>query len=234
MTDSALPNHPPDTPPASSAPRIAGQSLRAVAFFLAVTALVTAADLYLKYWSFENVAGIPVVLTEQVVDEHQAFWSQYPHEPIVIVPEVLNLQLTTNTGAVFGLGKGGRLVFILISVLATAIILVMFYRSRADAWLLHVALAMILAGGVGEPVRPCGVPRGAGHAAHAAGHAAVAMDLQPRRRRADGGCRAGAGVDLLQRSQAGEAGAGAHAVIIVQDAFPCSSPTTSACGLGRV
>jgi len=136
-------------PPKPAAPT-AARSPRAIAVFLGVIIFFVAADLILKYWAFENVAGRPVVLTEQVVDDHDGFWRQYPHEPIVVVPRVLNLQLTTNTGAVFGLGKGGRVFFIAVSVVATVVIGYMFVRSRADAWVLHVALGLILAGALGN------------------------------------------------------------------------------------
>jgi signal peptidase II len=122
----------------------------AVVWFLGVIAVVLAGDLGLKYWAFANVANEPVVVTELAHIHHEAFWRQYPHEPIVVVPQVLSLRLTTNTGAVFGLGKGGRVFFIAVSVLATAIISFMFIRSRANAYLLHLALALILAGALGN------------------------------------------------------------------------------------
>jgi len=139
---------PPPVSPAAPVPAL--RSPRAIAMFLAVVACFVAADLGLKYWAFANVADRPVVLTGQVVDQHDAFWDQYPHQPIVVVPGVLNLQLTTNTGAVFGLGKGGRVFFIAVSVVATVVIGLMFARSRANAWVLHIALGLILAGALGN------------------------------------------------------------------------------------
>lgn len=130
--------------------RSAGRSGGAVALFLVVVALTLVADLGLKYWSFNHVAGRPVVLTEEVTQDHRGFWSKYPHEPTVVVPKLLHLRLTTNTGAVFGLGKGNRVFFIAISVVATGVIGWMFWRSPARAWGLHVALGLILAGALGN------------------------------------------------------------------------------------
>ena len=118
--------------------------------FLAVMVVILAADLGLKYWAFERVADRPVVLTGQVSEDHRGFWLRYAHEPVVVVPHILNLRLTTNTGAVFGLGKGNRVLFITISALATAVIGWMFWRSPARAWGLQVGLAMILAGALGN------------------------------------------------------------------------------------
>jgi len=137
-----------DAPP--PAVRSAWRRPAAVACFLGVIALVLAADLSLKGWAFANVADEPVVVTELAQVHHEAFWRQYPHEPIVVVPKVLSLRLTTNTGAVFGVGKGGRVFFIAVSVLAAAIISYMFVRSGANARLLHLALALILAGALGN------------------------------------------------------------------------------------
>ncbi len=118
--------------------------------FLVVMAVILGADLGLKYWAFENVADRPVVLTDQVAEDHRGFWMRYPHEPIVVMSKVLNFRLTTNTGAVFGLGKGNRVLFITISGLATAVIGWMFWRSPVRAWGLQLALAMILAGALGN------------------------------------------------------------------------------------
>ncbi|MEM7625678.1 MAG: signal peptidase II [Planctomycetota bacterium] len=138
--------------PASAvpAPQFAGRSGRAIALFVLVIVATLAVDLGLKYWSFNHVAGRPVVLTDEVTQSHFDFWSKYPHDPTIIVPKVLHLRLTTNTGAVFGLGKGNRLVFIAVSLVATGVIGLMFWRSPAGAWGMHLALGLILAGALGN------------------------------------------------------------------------------------
>ena len=142
------------TPGSSAAPRLrvarAGGRVVPTLGFLLLMGVLLAADLGLKHWAFRHVADRPVVLTAEAARDHRGFWLRYAHEPVVVLPEVLNLQLTTNTGAVFGLGKGNRVLFISISALATAVIGWMFWRSPAGAWLLHVALAMILAGALGN------------------------------------------------------------------------------------
>lgn len=118
--------------------------------FLLLTVVVLGLDLGIKSWSFHTVAGQPVVLTSLVAENHNAFWSQYPHPATVVVPKVLDLRLTTNTGAVFGMGKGNRVVFIGVSAVATAVIGLLFWRSPRNAWVLHAALALILAGALGN------------------------------------------------------------------------------------
>ena len=62
----------------------------------------------------------------------------------------LNLRLVSNTGAVFGLGKGNRWFFVLASLAAICVIGMLFARSDRRARLLHVALALVLAGALGN------------------------------------------------------------------------------------
>lgn len=126
--------------------RRAGGHAGSITLFLAVTLAVLAADLTLKEVAFRTVAGVPVVLDPQ----HPETPHIPPHEPIQVIPGVLSLRLTTNTGAVFGLGKGGRWVFIAVSILAVLVITRIFWRSPAGAWGLHLALALILAGALGN------------------------------------------------------------------------------------
>jgi signal peptidase II len=120
---------------------------RALLVFFAVAAMVLAADLFLKEWSFAHVAGVPVVLHHagatgpEIVPQHDA---------MVVVSKVLSLRLTVNRGAVFGLGAGGRPFFIAMTLIALVVILTMFSRSPRGARLLHVTLALILAGALGN------------------------------------------------------------------------------------
>jgi signal peptidase II len=71
-------------------------------------------------------------------------------ESVPLLPLLLELRLTTNDGAVFGLGSGGRWGFVAFSVVATAVIGFMFWRSDPRMRLFHVALAMVLSGALGN------------------------------------------------------------------------------------
>lgn len=164
-----------------------GQRPRAWVLFAAIVVVFLAGDLWLKAWSFEHIAGVPLrvtagedgprvyvprgtelraidgtVLTLQA-DDSAGDWVPAPrektahpasaiprHKPTPLVPGVLDLQLTLNTGAVFGLGQGARWLFVAVSVLATGVILVLVWRSPASARVYHVALGMILAGALGN------------------------------------------------------------------------------------
>jgi len=117
---------------------------RAVALFLLVTAALLAADLLLKWWTFAHVAPMPITAEMIRAD------ALPPHDPMVVVPGVLNFQLVVNPGAVFGLGAGGRTIFVLVSIVAVGVIGYLFAFSRAAAWGQHVLLAMILSGALGN------------------------------------------------------------------------------------
>ncbi|MEM7680878.1 MAG: signal peptidase II [Planctomycetota bacterium] len=162
------------------APRIAGRSPRAWTLFLTITACVIAADLVVKNLSFERVAGQPLHLTaspdgpvvryqvhtpvgpiqttyrDVLTAYHPGAELRVPlhatpdHEPVPLVPYVLELKLVVNAGAVFGLGQGQRWLFIAASLLATGVILYLFARSPAKAWIAQAPLALILAGALGN------------------------------------------------------------------------------------
>lgn len=116
-----------------------------VVFFLCAAALL-AADLALKDWSFRNVADRPVILDPARPGEFDVPQSK----PWTVLPHTLSLRLSANTGAVFGLGKGNQSVLTLVNIVAGAIILGVFLQGAAQAWPTHVALAMVLAGAMGN------------------------------------------------------------------------------------
>lgn len=144
----------PESPAAAPAPPSAAPAWRrpgSLALFLGLFLVILAADLWLKEWSFRHVAGFPVVLPEAPrpgLEDPNYYIA--PHPPRVLVPRLLNLRLTFNTGAVFGLGRGMQAFFVIVSVIAAGAIVWGFVRSRADARVLHAALALILAGATGN------------------------------------------------------------------------------------
>lgn len=135
-----------DAATGAAAIRRAGSHLPSIVLFLAVVIAGLAADLTLKEVAFRTVAGTPIVL-----DPAQPDHTVIPyHDPVTVIPGVLSLRLTTNTGAVFGLGKGGRWGFIAVSLVALVIITRIFWRSPANMPALHIALGLILAGALGN------------------------------------------------------------------------------------
>jgi signal peptidase II len=97
--------------------------------FLIVGAAVLVGDLTLKAIAFGRGPG---------------------HEMVSIVPGVLGLECVFNRGAIFGVGQGRRWFFVLASVVAAAVIVYYFWRSSVKAVATHIALALILAGALGN------------------------------------------------------------------------------------
>lgn len=133
--------------PRSSSKNGAGRCLPSVIRFLVIVTATLGADLASKHWAFEHVAGTPVRLTRQNSDDPAII--PY-HEPSMVIPGLLSLKLTANTGALFGLGRGSQMIFIIVSVLAVGIIGRVFWYSRPGAWVYHLSLGLILAGALGN------------------------------------------------------------------------------------
>jgi len=67
----------------------------------------------------------------------------------VLIPAVLNLRFTKNYGAVFGLGQGGRPIFIAVSIGAVVFLSYLFSISGRQR-LQQIILGMLLAGVLGN------------------------------------------------------------------------------------
>ena len=119
--------------------RRAAQDPRALVTALLVALVVLGLDLLSKALAFRFVAGTPV--SPESVPEHEA---------VGVIPYILSLKLVPNRGAVFGIGQGQRLAFVVVGVVAVIVVVIAFLRSAAHRRFLHVALALILAGALGN------------------------------------------------------------------------------------
>ncbi|MHC5113605.1 MAG: signal peptidase II [Planctomycetota bacterium] len=133
--------------PADPPPLRASRSRAAIARLLVTAVVLLAVDLYTKSAAFSRVADAPVALDR---DANGQLAPVPAHEPVVLVPKVLGLHLTVNKGAVFGLGQGGRWIFVVFSFIATGVIIYVFLRSPRRARVLHIALGAVLAGAIGN------------------------------------------------------------------------------------
>ncbi len=111
------------------APVLARRSLSAHAIFWIVVVLVVGVDLWSKAWVFKNLGA---------------------REIRTVIPGVLEFRRSLNDGAVFGSFSGRVSVFIVASLFALAFVLYLFLHSSARQRVLHVSLAMILAGALGN------------------------------------------------------------------------------------
>lgn len=131
-------------------------SPRAWAILLSVMVLALATDLGTKALAFRTVAGVPVqVSREQVLAERAAGRSLSrlipPHQPVTVVPNVLEFSLVLNPGAVFGIGAGKRWFFVAFTVAALGLAIWMFGAwTRPRDTLAHAAIGLLIAGGLGN------------------------------------------------------------------------------------
>ncbi len=157
---------------AESTPTLsAGRHPPSILLFVLIVVAIVGADLWFKAWSFSHVAGEPLVLDRDPEDgttlvqtrgkdgrliiQQRARDSEPAsaipfHEGMTVIPKILDLRLTINTGAVFGLGKGKQWMFVIVSIVAVIVISYIFLRSASRAKWFHITLAMILGGALGN------------------------------------------------------------------------------------
>ncbi|MBX3389580.1 MAG: signal peptidase II [Phycisphaeraceae bacterium] len=130
----------------------ASRSITSWALLLGVIVIGLAIDLFSKYWAFATIAGAPVEFTrEQALSVSPLSALIPPHRPMVIIPSILNFTLVLNPGAVFGIGAGRTVFFIIVTIVAVAFGLGVFvFATRSRDRLSHIGLGLILAGGLGN------------------------------------------------------------------------------------
>jgi signal peptidase II len=78
-----------------------------------------------------------------------AYLLQRPGETISVIPGFLRFTLSTNPGIVFGIAAPSLLV-LMATLVAVVVVVYLFAASERRARFLHVALAMVLAGSLGN------------------------------------------------------------------------------------
>ncbi len=94
-----------------------------------VTVVGLVIDLWSKQWAFETLKH----------DESRSLMGGF-----------LNLQLSLNPGALFGIGAGFAPIFVGASVLALLFVLYLFANTGASRWTMHIALGLVLGGAIGN------------------------------------------------------------------------------------
>ena len=120
-----------------SLPRDNFRSLPALAAFFLTVILGLGADLFTKSYAFEHLARYG--LGARVIDS----------DVYRFIPGWLEFTVTTNQGAVFGLGAGQRLLFVSVSVAAILFLVYLFANSGGQRFY-QVILGMLLAGVLGN------------------------------------------------------------------------------------
>lgn len=90
-----------------------------------------------------------VILVDQVTK--QVIWARFNlGHHLDVIPGVLRITLVKNSGAAFGMFEGGRVIFIIASVIAVAVILYIGFRLPRRERLKRVLLGLILGGAIGN------------------------------------------------------------------------------------
>ncbi len=120
--------------------------------FVIVAILGTGFDLGTKSWAFHVIGDGPVTIRRaDVMAASDLSTLISSHEPVVVVPGVLELTLVLNSGAVFGLGAGARWFFVVFTMGAIAFVSWAFAtQTRARDTLVHVSSGLLIAGGLGN------------------------------------------------------------------------------------
>ncbi len=131
------------------------RSARSWATLLSVAGLGVATDLISKSLAFARIAPDPVRLQREEVLEamkHGVVSGVLPaHDSVTVIPSVLDLRLVLNPGAVFGVGPGQRWFFVLFTLAALAFAIWVFANwTTRRSRMAHVALGLIIAGGLGN------------------------------------------------------------------------------------
>ncbi|MFQ5805426.1 MAG: signal peptidase II [Phycisphaerae bacterium] len=98
--------------------------------FVGIAVCGLALDLWSKHWAFHTLGQ--------------------GHKPWVIIPHVLEFRTMLNSGALFGIGGGQTLLFLVASACALLLVFWMFSQTSRRRWALQIALGAILAGALGN------------------------------------------------------------------------------------
>jgi signal peptidase II len=108
-------------------------------------------DRWVLFWSIAVIGTLFDLVTKSVIF---ARVGAAPTQPIVIVPNILELQASRNTGALWGFGAtlpGSSMIFAALSVIAAIVICYyLFVLGASSSRVLTVALGLIMAGAMGN------------------------------------------------------------------------------------
>ncbi len=129
---------------------------RAWILLAVVTALALTADLASKHWAFATLSSSPVLIDRGEVlamppGELMRLLGPHARAERVVIPSLLEFRLVLNGGAIFGAGQGMRTLFIGFTFAALGFAVWLFaMRTDARERFAHVAIALVLAGGLGN------------------------------------------------------------------------------------
>lgn len=119
---------------------------------LSTLVLGLVSDLASKWAAFRYIAGTPAVVEREAVLTADRLGLLLPeHDPVTVIPSVLDLTLVLNPGAVFGIGAGQRWLFVIFTGFAVLFAMHVFLHwTRPRDRMAHLAIGLLLSGGLGN------------------------------------------------------------------------------------
>jgi signal peptidase II len=110
--------------------------------FLLTAGLGVSLDLWTKWLAFSRLAA-------DIVHTPEGLVRVYSRAPCKLIPGWVEFEVTANQGAVFGMGQGRRMLFVVVSFAAIAFLFYLFAASGKKR-IYQILLGMLLAGVVGN------------------------------------------------------------------------------------
>jgi signal peptidase II len=128
------------------------RSKRAWIWLLGTLVFGVVTDLVSKSLAFSRITDLPVHINRDQVLSEPNLGNLIPyHEAVVVIPKLLEFTLVLNPGAVFGIGAGQRWFFIIFTLIAIVVALVLFAKwTRPKDWTAHAGFGLIISGGIGN------------------------------------------------------------------------------------
>ena len=136
----------------------------AILIFITIAALAAFSDLWTKHFVFEDILNTPgltdrarLIVQERTTEDPEFYRSM--NETRFLMKELelserlcpkVKLTLSTNPGIVFGFDSIPSIVVNIVTAIMIACILCMFIFSPASDYWMHIALAIILGGAIGN------------------------------------------------------------------------------------
>ena len=118
----------------------------ALLLFFGVTIVGVGLDLWSKHVAFDRLLVAMVTVPDASLPDGRVEVSSREYQ---FIPNWLVFHVTANQGAVFGLGRGQRWLFVVVSVAAIAVLTSLFSRSE-NRHFYQLLLGMLLAGVLGN------------------------------------------------------------------------------------
>src|SRR5256714_15632311 len=118
----------------------------ALMLFFGVTIVGVALDLWTKRVAFDRLAEQIVVVPDSSLPNGRV---EVRSDEYQFIPNWLHFHVTANQGAVFGLGRGQRWLFVVVSIAAIAVLTSLFSKSDGRHFY-QLLLGMLLAGVLGN------------------------------------------------------------------------------------